>query len=84
MTAIQNAEKAQTSTDPQSALKTADTSIAQLQDAAHKTKKPGGKDAINKVADDLQNILAQAQNGKIPDESGAMADAQTIVTVCGG
>jgi hypothetical protein len=84
MTALQNAEKVQRTQDPQTAVKTVDTSISQLQDAAGKTRKPGGKEAMTKVADDLQTIMSQAKIGKTPDESGAMTDAQALATICGG
>ena len=82
-TAIQNAEQAQHSNDPQSVLKTLQTSISQLHDAASKTKKPGGKDAINKVADDLNDILSQAQSGQEPDTSQAFDDADALAQICG-
>lgn len=82
-TAIQNAEQAQHSNDPQSVLKSLQTSISQLHDAASKTKKPGGKDAINKVADDLNDILSQAQSGQEPDTSQAFDDADALAQICG-
>lgn len=81
--AIQNAEKAQNSADPQTAIKGAETSIGQLRAAANATQKPGGKDAINKVADDLQAIVTQATNGQTPDTSQALTDAQQVASICG-
>ncbi|MEY9929045.1 type IV secretory pathway TrbL component [Catenulispora sp. GP43] len=83
MLAIQNAEKAQNSADPQTALKGVNTSISQLRAAALTTQKPGGKDAMNKVADDLQNIMNAAEAGQQPDTQQALTDAQVVATVCG-
>jgi hypothetical protein len=81
--AIQNAEKAQNSTNPQAALQALTTSIGQLRDAAQATQVSGGKDAMNKVADDLQAIETQAQSGQQPSTSQALADGQAVVTLCG-
>ena len=83
MLAIQNAEKAQNSASAQGALQGVSTSIGQLHAAALTTKKPGGKDAMNKVADDLQNILNEARNGQTPDTQQALTDAQAVATICG-
>lgn len=83
MLAIQNAEKAQNSSSQQAALQGVSTSIGQLHAAALTTKKPGGKDAMNKVADDLQNILNEARNGQNPDTQQALTDAQAVATICG-
>jgi hypothetical protein len=83
MLAIQNAEKAQNSTSPQAALQGVSTSIGQLHAAALTTQKPGAKDAMNKVADDLQNILNEARNGQTPDTQQALTDAQAVATICG-
>jgi hypothetical protein len=83
MLAIQNAEKAQNSTSAQAALQGVSTSIGQLHAAALTTQKPGGKDAMNKVADDLQNILNEARNGQTPDTQQALTDAQAVATICG-
>ena len=81
--AVQNAEKAQNSSNPQTALNALNTSIGQLRNAASKTQKPGGKDAINKVADDLAAIKTQAQSGQTPDTQQAFTDAQAVATICG-
>ena len=81
--AIQNAEKAQNSTSPQSALKGVQTAIGQLRDAALTTQKPGGKDAMNKVADDLEEILTQAKSGQTPSTQQALTDAQAVASACG-
>lgn len=83
MLAIQNAEKAQNSSSPQAALQGVSTSIGQLHAAALTTQKPGGKDAMNKVADDLQNILNEARSGQTPDTQQALTDAQVVATICG-
>ena len=83
MLAIQNAEKAQNSTSPQAALQGVSTSIGQLRAAALTTQKPGGKDAMNKVADDLQNILNEARSGQTPDTQQALTDAQAVQSICG-
>lgn len=83
MLAIQNAERAQNSASAQAALQGVSTSIGQLHAAALTTKKPGGKDAMNKVADDLQNILNEARNGQTPDTQQALTDAQAVATICG-
>lgn len=81
--AIQNAEKAQKSNDPQAALKVAATSIGQLRQAALVTQKPGGKDAMNKVADDMQAVVTQAESGQKPSTHQAVADAQVVAGICG-
>jgi hypothetical protein len=81
--AVQNAEKAQNSSNPQTALNALNTSIGQLRNAAGKTQKPGGKDAMNKVADDLEAIKTQAQSGQNPSTQQALDDAQQIATICG-
>ncbi|MEY9863061.1 hypothetical protein ABH935_008710 [Catenulispora sp. GAS73] len=83
MQAIQNAEKAQSSTDLQAVLKVANTSISQLRDAAQTTQKPGGKDAMNKVADDIQTVVSQAESGQQPSPRQALADAQVVAGICG-
>jgi hypothetical protein len=83
MLAIQNAEKAQNSSSGQAAIQGAQTSIGQLRAAANATKKPGGKYAINKVADDLQAIVTQAAQGQTPDTSLALTDAQQVASICG-
>lgn len=83
MLAIQNAEKAQNSANPQTALKGVNTSISQLRAAALTTQKAGGKDAMNKVADDLQAVLSAAESGQQPDTQQALTDAQVVATVCG-
>ena len=83
MQAIQNAEKAQNSTDAQSVLKVAQTSISQLRDAAQNTQKPGAKDAMNKVADDIQDIVTQAESGQQPSPQKALSDAQVVIGICG-
>ena len=83
MLAIQNAERAQTNTNLQAAVSAANTSIGQLRAAASATQKPGGKDAMNKVADDLQAIVSQAAAGRQPDTSEALRDAQIVASICG-
>lgn len=83
MLAIQNAEKAQNNSNAQAALQGVSTSIGQLHAAALTTQKPGGKDAMNKVADDLQNILNEARSGQTPDTQQALTDAQAVATICG-
>ncbi|MEY9856367.1 type IV secretory pathway TrbL component [Catenulispora sp. GAS73] len=83
MLAIQNAERAQTNTNLQAAVSAANTSIGQLRAAAAVTQKPGGKDAMNKVADDLQAIVSQAAAGRQPDTSEALRDAQIVASICG-
>lgn len=81
--AIQGAEKAQNSASPQTQLKGVQTSIGQLRSAAQTTHKPGGKDAMNKVADDLQTIINQAESGQTPSTQQALNDAQVVATICG-
>ncbi|ACU73241.1 hypothetical protein Caci_4377 [Catenulispora acidiphila DSM 44928] len=81
--AIQGAEKAQNSASPQTQLKGVQTSIGQLRSAAQTTRKPGGKDAMNKVADDLQTIINQAESGQTPSTQQALNDAQVVATICG-
>lgn len=83
MPAIQNAEKAQKSDGPQAALNVADTSIGQLRQAALVTRKPGGKDAMNKVADDIQALVTQAESGQNPSTHQAVTDAQVVAGICG-
>jgi len=83
MLAIQSAERAQTNTNLQAAVSAANTSIGQLRAAAATTQKPGGKDAMNKVADDLQSIVSQAAAGHQPDTSEALRDAQIVASICG-
>lgn len=83
MLAIQNAEKNQNATNPQTALQALSTSIGQLRAAANTTKKPGGKDAMNRVAADLQTILTNAQSGQTPDTQQAFTDAQLVADICG-
>jgi len=84
LVAIQNAERLQSSSDPKVVISGIRTSISQLHSAADKAKKPGAKQAINKVADDLQGILSQAQSGKNPDSSKALTDAEAVAEVCEG
>ncbi|MEY9930563.1 hypothetical protein ABH926_005210 [Catenulispora sp. GP43] len=81
--AIQNAMKAENTNDVPAGLKVATTSIAQLRDAAQTTQKPGGKDAMNKVADDLQAVVTQVQSGQQPSIHQALADAQSVMDICG-
>lgn len=81
--AIQSAKGAQSAGSPQEAASTIEHSIAQLNDAAGHTQKPGAADAITKVSGDLQAILAQLSNGQQPDTSTALTDAQAVVTACG-
>ena len=83
MIAIQNAEKAQNAADPQAAFQGVSTSIGQLHAAAFTSKKPGAKDAINKVADDLQNIINETRSGQTPDTQQALTDAQAVAGICG-
>ncbi len=83
MLAIQNAEKAQTNTNLQAAVSAANTSIGQLRAAALATQKPGGRDAMNKVADDLQAIVTQVAAGHQPDTTSALRDAQIVAGICG-
>lgn len=83
MIAIQDAEKAQNSSNPQAALQGVNTSIGELRTAALTTKKPGGKDAMNKVADDLQNVVNLAMQGQTADTQGALKDAQIVAGICG-
>jgi hypothetical protein len=83
MAAIQGAEKAQNSASPQTAFKGVNASIGELRAAAVTTKKPGGKDAMNKVADDLQNVVTLAEQGQTPDTQGALKDAQIVAGICG-
>lgn len=84
--AIENAEQAQSeiATNPQDVLSKVTTDMNQLRTAATTTQKPGAAQAINKVADDLQSLLAQSQSGQNPDPSTALADARTVLTICGG
>lgn len=83
MLAIQDAEKAQTNTNLQAAVSAANTSIGQLRAAALATQKPGGRDAMNKVADDLQAIVTQVAAGHQPDTTSALRDAQIVAGICG-
>ena len=80
--AIQNAEKAARSNDIPAGLKVAATSISQLRDAALTTQEPGGKDAMNKVADDMQDFVTQLQNGQQPSTHQVLADAQSVMDIC--
>lgn len=84
MSAIQNAEKLQDTSDPKAALNGIQTAISQLHSAAGKTHKPGAKQAINKVADDLGSILDQAKSGTAPDTAKALTDAEAVATACEG
>jgi hypothetical protein len=83
--AIENAEQAQseTHTNPKDVLNKVTTDMNQLRTAATTTQKPGAAQAMNKVADDLQSLLTQSQSGQNPDPSTALADAQTVLTICG-
>jgi len=83
--AIANAEQAQSeiATNPQDVLSKVTTDMNQLRTAATTTQKPGAAQAMNKLADDLQNILAQSRTEQNPDPSTALADAQTVLTICG-
>jgi len=83
--AIENAEQAQSeiSSNPQDVLHKVTTDMDQLRTAATTTQKPGAAQAMNKLADDLQNILAQSRTEQNPDPSTALADAQTVLTICG-
>ncbi|WP_194916611.1 hypothetical protein [Catenulispora rubra] len=82
--AIQNAEKVANNTDDvQGAVKVATASIGQLRDAANITQKPGGKDAMNKVADDVQAVVTGVENGQKPSARQALTDAQVVVGLCG-
>lgn len=81
--AIQNAEQAANDTnDVQGAVDTATTSVGQLRDAANTTQKPGGKEAMNKVADDVQAVIDTAQSGQQPSTHQALTDAQAVIELC--
>jgi hypothetical protein len=84
--AIENAEQAQPeiATDPQDVANKLTTDMSQLRTAATITQTPGAAQAMNKVADDVQHLLDQARSGPSGDPSAALADAQTVLTICGG
>ncbi|MBW8804171.1 MAG: hypothetical protein JF587_09995 [Catenulisporales bacterium] len=83
MTAIQNATKLQSSTDPKSIVTGLQTAAGQLHSAAGKTHKAGAKQAMNKVADDLGDIIDRVKSGKAPDTAQALIDAEDVSTACG-
>ncbi|MBS2533616.1 hypothetical protein KGQ20_12630 [Catenulispora sp. NF23] len=85
-TAIADAEQAQSEigTNPQDVVTKVTTDMGQLRTAATMTQNQDAAQAMNKVADDMQSILSQAANGQNPDPSTALADAKTVLTICGG
>ncbi len=46
-------------------------------------QKPGGKDAMNKVAGDLQAVVTQAESGHRPSAHQALTDAQVVAGIRG-
>ncbi|MEY9934732.1 hypothetical protein ABH926_009400 [Catenulispora sp. GP43] len=57
-------------------------SVQKIRLGAQQTKKPGAADAMNKLATDMQAIVAQAQQGKTPDNGPVKTDFQVMGNIC--
>ena len=58
--------------------------IQKIRQGAATTQKPGAKDAINKLADDLQAMFDTAVKGGTPDTASIGTDSAAFATACIG
>ena len=68
--------------DPLKAAGAFPQALQKIRHGAATTKKPAAKTAINKLADDLQNIFNTAAKGGTPDMSAITADSQEFGMAC--